>query len=116
MNDVVNQIRGLGQTMPESLAVGKILRRFGPRYNFLVAAISEANDLTKLAMDKVSGSLQAHESPMFSQEDNSEARAFTVRPEASSLKQEGKTQVIENASTFKGKDRELFRGKGKSRG
>ena len=45
-NDVVNQMRGLGDTMPDKLAIGKILRSLGLRYNFMVVAIGEANDLT----------------------------------------------------------------------
>ena len=103
VNDIVNQMRGLGDTMPESLAVGKIFRSLGARYNFLVATISEVKDLTKLTIDKLSKSLQAYEFLMFNQDANSEAPAYTVRLEASGLKQEGKTPVKEDASPFKGK-------------
>ena len=116
MNDVVNQMRRLEDTMPESLAVGKILKSLGLRYFFLVAAISEAKDLTKLTMDELSRSLQAHVSLMFSQDDNSEAQAFIIRPEASGVKQKGKTPVKENASLFKGRGRGVFRRRGRSRG
>ncbi|XP_039137422.1 uncharacterized protein LOC120274950 [Dioscorea cayenensis subsp. rotundata] len=74
VNDLANQMRGLGDTMPEQLAVGKILRSLGPKYNHLVAAIGEAKDLTKLTMDELSGSLQAHESLMISQDDKTESK------------------------------------------
>ena len=115
VNDVVKKMRGLGDTMPEQLTVGKILRSLGPRYNFVVAAIAEAKDLTKLTMDKLSGSLQAHEFLMFSQDDNSEARSFVVKPEASSVKQEEKAPVKEVVSLFRGRGRGMFRGRGRNR-
>ena len=44
VNDVVNQMRGLGDTMPKKLVVGKILRSIGPRYNFVLATIGEAEE------------------------------------------------------------------------
>jgi len=64
-----NQMRSLGDQMPESLVVGKVLRSLGPKYNFVVAAIGEAKDLTQVTMDEVAGSLLAHESILLSQED-----------------------------------------------
>lgn len=45
VNDLVNQMRGLGDKMHEPLVVGKVLRSLGPKYNFVVAAIGEAKDL-----------------------------------------------------------------------
>ena len=67
MNELVNQIRGLGDIVPDQLAIGKVLRSLGSKFNYVVAAIEESNDLTKLTMDELSGSLQAHEARMISQ-------------------------------------------------
>lgn len=44
VNDVVNQMRDLGDIIPEQLAVGKILRSLGPLYH-VVGAIGETKDL-----------------------------------------------------------------------
>lgn len=57
VSDVINQMRGLDDTMLEQHAVGKIMRSLGPRYNHVVAAIGKAKDLTKLTMDELSGYL-----------------------------------------------------------
>ena len=48
----------------------------------MVAAIEESNDLTKLTMDELSGTLQAHEARMISQADEPGEKAFTMKVEA----------------------------------
>lgn len=37
--EVVNQMRGLGDTVSEQMVVGKVLRSLGPKYNHVVATI-----------------------------------------------------------------------------
>lgn len=59
--ELVTQIRALGDTIPETMAMEKLLRSLGPRFNHVITAIEESKDPTKLIMDEVSGSLLAHE-------------------------------------------------------
>lgn len=54
VNDLVNQMRRLGDQMYGLLAIG-------PKYNFFIIAIDEAKDLTKLTLDELATSFQAHE-------------------------------------------------------
>ncbi|XP_039115785.1 uncharacterized protein LOC120251274 [Dioscorea cayenensis subsp. rotundata] len=82
VNDLVNQMKGLGDEMPEALAVGKVLRTLGPKYNFVVAAIGEAKDLTKLTMDELAGSLQAHEALLLSQDDTVTDKALVMKEDS----------------------------------
>ena len=82
VNELVNQMRGLGDTIPDQLPVAKVLRSLGLRFNYVVAAIEESNDLTKLTMDELSGTLQAHEARMISQADEPGEKAFTMKVEA----------------------------------
>lgn len=39
VKDIVNQMRSLGDEMLEPMAVGKVLKILGPRFNFIGAAI-----------------------------------------------------------------------------
>ena len=64
--ELVNQMRGLGDTILKAMVVGKVLGSMGPKYNHVVAAIEESKDLTKLSLDELSGSPQAHESRLIS--------------------------------------------------
>ena len=68
----------------------------------MVAAIEESNDLTKLTMDEVSGSLQAHEARMISQANEPGEKAFTVKPEAQNSKEGAKVQLREEKSLVRG--------------
>lgn len=54
------------------------MRSLGPKYNFVVAVISESKDLTKLTMDELAGSLQAHEALLLSQDDTPTEKAFVI--------------------------------------
>lgn len=104
VNDVVNQMRDLGDIIPEQLAVGKILRSLGPLYH-VVGAIGETKDLAELAMDELSYSLQAHKSFMISQDNKIESKIIKGKVESSSKKEETKTSTREESSSFKDRGR-----------
>lgn len=58
---IVNQIRGLGYKIGEEQVMSKVLRSLAPKFDFIVVAIEESKDISKLSLDKLTGSLQAHE-------------------------------------------------------
>lgn len=58
---IVNQIRGLGYRIGEEQVMSKVLRSLAPKFDFIVVAIEESKDISKLSLDKLTGSLQAHE-------------------------------------------------------
>jgi hypothetical protein len=61
VDEVVNDIRGLGEEIDESFVVQKVLRSLLLKYDAMVSAIKETRDLTKMAMDELHGSLIAYE-------------------------------------------------------
>ena len=50
MDEMVNPMRGLGDTMTEQMVVGKVLRSLGPKFDNIVLAIKVTKDLTKLTL------------------------------------------------------------------
>lgn len=59
--ELINLMRLLGNTIPDAMAVGKLLRSLRLKFNHVVTIIAESKDVAKLTMDEVSGSLLAHE-------------------------------------------------------
>lgn len=110
VNDLCNQIKSLGDEIPISLVVGKVLRSF----NFVIAAIGESKDLIKLAMDEVAGSLQAHESLLMSQDDITTEKALVVNSEEKALIVKGELTNNQNWYSSHGRGRIFFIGRGRS--
>ena len=61
---LTNQMKTNGETYSEQTKVEKILRSLTPRFEHFVAAIEEANDISKMIVRLLSGSLRAHEQRM----------------------------------------------------
>ena len=58
---LTNQMKTNGETHSEQANVEKILRSLTPRFEHVVVAIEEANDISKMTVRLMSGSLRAHE-------------------------------------------------------
>ncbi|XP_078159294.1 uncharacterized protein LOC144554817 [Carex rostrata] len=82
VQEVVNQIRAFGDTMEEKTVVAKVLRSITPKFDHVVAAIEESNDLSTYSFDELMGSLQTHEAKFRSKEKGDE-RAFYRKGESS---------------------------------
>ncbi|XP_043705471.1 uncharacterized protein LOC122655331 [Telopea speciosissima] len=61
VNEVVNSIRGVGETLENSVVCQKILRSVLPRYDSKVSVIEEAKDLDIITLDEVHGTLKTYE-------------------------------------------------------
>ncbi|XP_058784690.1 uncharacterized protein LOC131659529 [Vicia villosa] len=61
---LVNQIKSCGETILEQNVVSKILRSLTSRFDNIVVAIEESNDLMSLSKDELQSSLEAHEQRM----------------------------------------------------
>ncbi|GAV84908.1 UBN2 domain-containing protein [Cephalotus follicularis] len=61
LSTIVSQMRMYGETCNNQTIVAKVLRSLTPRFDHVVAAIEELEDLTIFSFDKLMGSLQAHE-------------------------------------------------------
>lgn len=58
---VANDMRNLGEDMPDSKVVEKILRTLVERFTYIVCAIEESNDIKDLSVDELQSSLLVHE-------------------------------------------------------
>ncbi|KAA0040128.1 gag-pol polyprotein [Cucumis melo var. makuwa] len=56
--DIINKSDALGKKMSDSKLVQKVLRSLPSRFNMKVTAIEEANDLPKMKLDELFGSLR----------------------------------------------------------
>jgi hypothetical protein len=61
IEELVNTMKGLGETIDESFLVRKILRSLPDRFNSKVSAIEKINDLKTLTLDQLIGTLTAYE-------------------------------------------------------
>jgi hypothetical protein len=61
VEDLVNAMKGLGETFDDSLLIQKILRSLPDKFNPKVSAIEELNDLKTLSIDQLLGTLTAYE-------------------------------------------------------
>ncbi|XP_059066326.1 uncharacterized protein LOC131857646 [Cryptomeria japonica] len=60
ISEIVNSIRGLGETLEEKVVVKKVPRSLTPKYDSKVSALEE-RDLNKLTIDEMHGVLTAYE-------------------------------------------------------
>ena len=58
---IINQIRRYRDNINDQKIVQKILRSLSIKFEHVVTAIKEAKDLSKLTLDELCGSLEAHE-------------------------------------------------------
>jgi len=61
VDEVSNDIRGLGEELDETLVLQKVLRSLPLRYDAKVSVIEKNRDLTKMTMDELHGSLTTYE-------------------------------------------------------
>lgn len=61
LNDIVNSSFNLGERIPESKIVRKVLRSRPERFRPKVAAIEESKDLDEVKIEELVGSLQTYE-------------------------------------------------------
>ncbi|MCH80155.1 copia-type polyprotein [Trifolium medium] len=60
----VNKMKIQGETMEQRIVVEKILRSMTRRFNYVVCAIEESNNVETLSIDELQGSLLVHEQKM----------------------------------------------------
>jgi hypothetical protein len=65
---IVNKMRIHGDKTEDVLIVENILRSVTPKFNFVVCAIEEANDVCLLSIDELQSSLLIHEQKINQQE------------------------------------------------
>ena len=59
--EVANDMRNLGEDMPDAKVVEKILRTLVDKFTYVVCAIEESNDIKEMMVDGLQSSLMVHE-------------------------------------------------------
>ena len=74
--EVANDMRNLGEDMPDSKIVEKILRMLAQEFTYIVCAIEESKDIRSMTVDGLQSSLRVHEQNMITHdgEESSEGR------------------------------------------
>ncbi|KAB2598801.1 hypothetical protein D8674_001721 [Pyrus ussuriensis x Pyrus communis] len=93
-----NQIRSYGDAIPDKKIVEKTLRSLPPKFDHVVAAIEESNDLAALSLHELIGSLEAHAKMINRSTDQSLEQAFQSKLDSKEKedKQRGESQKSQN--------------------
>jgi hypothetical protein len=98
---VVNQLTRNGETVTDARVVEKILRSLTDKFENIVCAIEESKDLSKLSVEELAGSLEAHEQ-----------RKMKKKEEAVEEAHQTKESIKDEKVLFS----KNFRGRGRGRG
>ena len=60
LNDIVNSAFNLGESIPDSKVVRKILRSLTKRFRLIVIVIEENKDIDSMKIDELVGSIQTY--------------------------------------------------------
>jgi RNase H-fold protein (predicted Holliday junction resolvase) len=74
---IANKMHAYGETLTQATIVEKILRSLTPRFNYVVCAIEESNDVSTITVDELQSSLLVHEQRMRSQREEEQALKVT---------------------------------------
>ena len=61
ISELFSQIRTCCETLPDKKVVEKVLRSLPPKFDHIAAVNEESEDLSKLSLVELTGSLQPHE-------------------------------------------------------
>lgn len=75
-----NDMRNLGEDMPDAKVVEKVLRTLSERFTYVVCAIEELKDIKKLSVDELQASLLVHEQKFKKKEHEDHVLQTTEEP------------------------------------
>jgi len=76
VTEIVNQIKGCGDSIEDKKVNEKVLRCLPPKFDHAAAAIEESRDLSKMTFSDLSGSLRSHEQRINRPSSQSTEQAF----------------------------------------
>lgn len=108
---IVNQMKSYGEFPSTQSIVSKVLRSLSPKFEYVVPAIIEGNDLSTYTFDAMMSSLIAHEDRLSKKGEKAEEKAFQVKGEFS-----GKSENYGGSYGGRGRGRGGFNGRGRGYG
>lgn len=113
----VNHTKSYGEILSDEILVVKVLRSLTSKFDHVVAAIEESKDLSNYSFDELMGSLLAHEERLTRYREKNEEKAFQVKTELSSPKENygNCSGKVRGRGGFRGQDRGRIRGRGQFR-
>ena len=112
LNGIVNSSFILGEKIPESRVVQKVMRPLPERFRPKVTAIEESKDLTKMKIEELVGSLQTYELTLPLQKKNKKIALKSSKEEAISEDDDDEILDDEQFDLFVKHSRKLFKSKG----
>jgi FtsZ-binding cell division protein ZapB len=103
VDEMVNAMRGLGETIDDSLLVQKILRSLPERFNPKVSAIEEMSELKTLSLDQLLGTLTAYEMRISTDQNSSREASFKAEKSTESELDEIEAKFVRRLKTGSGK-------------
>jgi hypothetical protein len=103
VDEMVNAMRGLGETIDDSLLVQKILRSLPERFNPKVSAIEEMSELKTLSLDQLLGTLTAYEMRISTDQNSSREASFKAEKSTGSELDEIEAKFVRRLKTGSGK-------------
>ncbi|GKV32516.1 hypothetical protein SLEP1_g41114 [Rubroshorea leprosula] len=110
---IVNKLRTHGDKTQDVTVVEKILRSMTPKYNFVVYAIEEANDLDEMSLKELESSLLVHERKLNRQEQNEQALKATIGTSSSFSNRSNRGR---GRGRGRNQQTQFFEGRGRGRG
>jgi hypothetical protein len=99
VDEMVNAMRGLGETIDDSILVQKILRSLPERFNPKVSAIEEMSELKTLSLDQLLGTLTAYEMRISKDQKSSREASFKVEKSTESELDEIEEKFVRRLKT-----------------
>ena len=103
VEEMVNAMKALGETIDEPSLVQKILRSLPDRFNSKVSAIEELNDLKTLEFDQLLGTLNAYEMRIVKDKQTSREASFKVDKNEDSEPDEIEAKFVKRLKKGSGK-------------
>ncbi|XP_047148976.1 uncharacterized protein LOC124821163 [Vigna umbellata] len=104
---IVSKMKSNGEVVEQSAVVSKILRSLTPKFNYIVCAIEESNDINILTIDELHVSLLVHEQRMIGVQEEEHVLKATHEHTSSRSTQEEKLGGF-IGSRGRGKGRQSF--------
>jgi hypothetical protein len=103
VEELVNAMKGLGETFDDSLLIQKILRSLPDKFNPKVSAIEELNDLKTLSIDQLLGTLTAYEMRINKDKSSTREASFKANNNADSEFDEIEAKFVRRLKKGSGK-------------